>query len=257
MIKSKKLSRFKKIKHGFFNRSNGSSKGIYKSLNCGFGSKDKKKNIKKNLEIVKNKISKGAKNIFLLNQIHSNKLCYINENFRLKKKRIRADAIITDQENIPIAVLTADCVPLLLYDNERNIIAAIHAGWKGAFKNIIYKVINFMLKKGCKKKNITVAIGPCISQKNYNVKEDFLKRFIKKDKKNKIFFRRKKSYIYFNLPYYVKYQLKSIRITTVDLLKIDTFDKKNNYFSARRSLKLKHDDYGRNISIIMINSNFQ
>ena len=256
MIKSKKLSKFTKINHGFFNKKNGSSKGIYKSLNCGPGSKDKKKDIQKNLETVRKKISKYSKKIYLLNQIHSNKFVYIDKNFKIKKK-INADAVITNQENFPIAILTADCVPLLLYDNKKNIIAAIHAGWKGAFKNIIYKVIKFMLRKGCKKKNITVAIGPCISQKNYNVRDDLKMKFIKKDKKNKVFFKKRKKLIYFNLPEYVKYQLKSCGITRVDLLKIDTFDKKNNYFSARRSLKLKHDDYGRNISIIMINSNFQ
>ena len=252
MIQSKKLSKFKKINHGFFNRNSGTSKGIYKSLNCGPGSKDKKKDIQKNLEIVRKKIGKNSKKIFLLNQIHSNKFVYIDENFTFKKK-IKADAVITNQKNLPIAILTADCVPLLLYDNKKSIIAAIHAGWKGAFKDIIDKVINFMLSKGCDRKNITVAIGPCISQKNYNVKEDFKIKFLKKDKKNKIFFTKRKDLIYFNLPKYVKYQLESNRINRIDLLKIDTFDKKNNYFSARRSLKLKHDDYGRNISIIMIN----
>ena len=252
MIRSKKLSKFKKINHGFFNRNNGISKGIYKSLNCGPGSKDKKKDIQKNLEIVRKKIGKNSKKIFLLNQIHSNKFVYIDENFTFKKK-IKADAVITNQKNLPIAILTADCVPLLLYDNKKSIIAAIHAGWKGAFKDIIDKVINFMSSKGCDRKNITVAIGPCISQKNYNVKEDFKIKFLKKDKKNKIFFTKRKDLIYFNLPKYVKYQLESNRINRIDLLKIDTFDKKNNYFSARRSLRLKHDDYGRNISIIMIN----
>ncbi len=253
MIQSKKLSKFKKINHGFFNRNNGYSSGIYKSLNCGPGSKDKKQNIKQNLYVVKKKFGKNSKKIFLLNQTHSNNFIFIDKNFTFQKKRIKADAIITNQKNIPIAILTADCVPLLLYDNKKNIIAAIHAGWKGAFKGITKKVINFMLKIGCKRTNITVAIGPCISQKNYEVKEDFKKKFIKKDKKNKIFFKKRKNNIFFNLPNYVKYQLKFDKIKNVDLLNIDTFDKKNNYFSARRSLKLKHDDYGRNISIIMIN----
>ena len=110
-----------------------------------------------------------------------------------------------------------------------------------------------MIKKGCKSKNITGAIGPSISQKNYNVKEDFRSKFLKKDKSNKIFFKQKSDKIYFNLPYYIKSQLKLYNITNIDLKNIDTFDKKNNLFSARRSLKSKHDDYGRNISIIMIN----
>ena len=132
-------------------------------------------------------------------------------------------------------------------------IAAIHAGWKGAYKGIIKKVINFMIKQGCKESSIIAAIGPSISQKSYNVKEDFKKKFIKKDRKNKIFFKRKKNMLYFDLPYFVKSQLKSIKIRNIDMMNIDTYDKKNNFFSARRSLRLKHDDYGRNISIIMIN----
>ena len=71
---------------------------------------------------------------------------YLNKNRNLIKKKIKADAIITDQINLPIAVLTADCVPILIFDNQRKMIAAIHAGWKGAFKDIIKKVINFLLK---------------------------------------------------------------------------------------------------------------
>ena len=253
MIKSKKLLKEKKISHGFFNKYGGKSNGIYKSLNCGPGSNDKKNKVKKNLKIVKNKISKKAKNIFLINQFHSNKFVFIDKNFKFKKKRIKADAIITNQKKLPIAVLTADCAPLLLYDNKKNMIAAIHAGWKGAFRGIIKKVINFMLKKGCKQNHITAVIGPCIGQNSYNVKEDFKKKFIKKDKKNKIFFKKKKNIIYFNLPNFVKSQLKSNKIPNIDTINIDTFVKKNNFFSARRSLRLKHDDYGRNISIIMIN----
>ena len=206
-----------------------------------------------NLNIVRNKISRDSKKIFLVNQIHSNKFVFIDQHFKIKKKRVIADAIITNQKKLPIAVLTADCVPLLIYDKKKNMIAAIHAGWKGAFKEIIKRVIIFMVKKGCKKQDITVAIGPCIKQKSYNVGKDFQRKFVKKNKKNKIFFKKKKNIIYFDLSNFVKSQLKSIKITNIDTINIDTFDKKNNFFSARRSLGLKHDDYGRNISIIMIN----
>ena len=254
MITSKKLSIFKKINHGFFNKNGGVSKGIYKSLNCGLGSSDNKNTVKKNLRIVKKRICKNIKkNIFLPHQIHSNKFVYIDKKFKVTNERIKADAVITDQEKTPIAVLTADCVPILLYDKKRNMIAVIHAGWKGAFKGIIKKVVDFMVIKGCRNKNIIASIGPCISQKSYNVKEDFKKKFIKKDKKNKIFFKKKKDIIYFDLPNYVKLLLKLNKITNIDMKNPNTFDKKNNFFSARRSLRQKHDDYGRNISIIMIN----
>ena len=124
----------------------------------------------------------------MLHQIHSNKFVYIGKNFKFKKNKIKADALVTDQKNLPIAVLTADCVPLLLYENKKKIIAAIHAGWKGAYRGILKRVINFMVSKGCKKKNIVVAVGPSIAKKNYEVKEDFKKRFLKKDKKKQTFF---------------------------------------------------------------------
>ena len=241
MITSKKLNKLNGISHGFFNRYGGKSKGIYKSLNCGPGSNDKKINIYKNLKIVKSKINNDCKNIILLNQIHSNKFIFINKNYK-KKRKFKADAIITNQKKLPIGILTADCVPILIYDKKKNIIAAIHAGWKGAYRNILTRVVKFMLKKDCHIKDIYVAIGPCISQKNYNVKEDFFKKFIKKDKKNTKFFKRRKNLLYFDLPGYIKSQLKIMKISNIDHINIDTFEYKNNNFSARRSIRLKHDD---------------
>ena len=252
MIVSKKLSKFKEISHGFFNKKGGCSRGIYKSLNCGPGSNDYKTKIIKNLRIVKKKIDKNSKNIFLLHQIHSNKFVFINKYSKYLKKK-RADAVITDIPRLPIGILTADCAPILIYDKQKKMIAAIHAGWKGAYKDIITKVIKFMLNKGCKEKNIIATIGPCIQVESYNVKADFLKKFLKKDKKNKVFFKDIKNSLHFNLPNFIKSRLKSNKISNIEAIKIDTFDNKNNFFSARRSLRLKHADYGRNISIIMIN----
>ena len=110
-----------------------------------------------------------------------------------------------------------------------------------------------MFQKGCQKEDMVVAIGPCISMKSYEVKKQFKDKFIKKNKINIEFFKNKKNKIYFNLPGYIKKQLKLNQIKNINLLNIDTFNKKNNFFSARRSLKLNHNDYGRNISIIMIN----
>ena len=252
MIVSKKLSKFKKIKHGFFNRSGGKSKGIYKSLNCGYGSKDKKINVIKNLNIVKKKIDKNSKNIFLLHQIHSNRLIFLNKHTHNSKK-VKADAVITNIAKLPIGILTADCAPILLYDYKKNMIAAIHAGWKGAFKGIVSNVLNFMVKKGCKKNHITAAIGPCISPQSYNVREDLKKKFLKKNKRNAIFFKKKKDTLYFDLPNYIKSQLRLMKISKIDMINIDTFNKKNNFFSARQSLNSYNDDYGRNISLIMLN----
>ena len=252
MIKSKKLTKIKNLKHGFFNSIGGKSKNIYKSLNCGPGSKDLSSKVKKNLQIVKKKINKSAKDIFLLHQVHSNKFIYIDDKYRLKIKP-KADAIITDQKNLPIAVLTADCAPILICDNKKNMIAAIHAGWKGAHKGIIKKVIKFMIKKGCKLENITAVVGPCIAVENYEIKQDFIKKFLKKDIKNKIFFKKIRNKNYFNLNKYIYSQLKNLKVKNIDVINKDTFNAKNNFFSARRSISRNENDYGRNISIIMIN----
>jgi hypothetical protein len=230
----------------------GKSTGIFKSLNCGPSSSDKKKNILKNLEIVSNKIKAKNKKIILLNQVHSNKFHYIGMHSKLNNK-FEGDALVTDRKNTPIAILTADCAPVLIYDDKKKMIAAIHAGWKGSYKGIVKKVVKFMIKKGCSSKNITAAIGPCISSNNYEVKEDFIKKFIKKDKKNIIFFKKNKDKNYFSLNKYIYFQLNSLDIKKIDIINKDTFNTKNNFFSARRSISRNENDYGRNISIIMIN----
>ena len=102
-------------------------------------------------------------------------------------------------------------------------------------------------------KNITAAIGPAISAKNYEVKKDFKRKFIRKDKINNKFFKIKYKKLYFDLPKYVKSCLVKNKIKNIESINIDTFDVENNFFSARRALRLNHDDYGRNISIIMLN----
>jgi len=231
----------------------GESTGIFNSLNCGLGSSDKKKNVLKNLEIVCNKIKASSKKIVLLNQIHSNKFHYINNNSKLHNSKLEGDALVTDMKNIPIAILTADCAPILMYDENNNMIAAIHAGWRGAYKDIIMKVVKFMIKKGCTPQNITAAIGPCISENNYQVRQDFIKKFIKKDKKNKVFFKKIKGKNYFKLNKYIYFQLRGLNIKKIDVINKDTFNAKNNFFSARRSIIRNENDYGRNISLIMIN----
>jgi len=110
-----------------------------------------------------------------------------------------------------------------------------------------------MIKKGCTTDNITAVIGPCISLKSYEVKQDFMKKFIKKDIKTKIFFKKIKNKNYFSLNEYISYQLKGLNIKKIEVINKDTFNIKNNFFSARRSIGRNESDYGRNISVIMIN----
>ena len=253
MIKSKKLSKFQQINHGFFDKKGGKSTGIYKSLNCGVGSSDSKKNVLINLKIVCKKINCSSKNLILLNQIHSSKFYFINKNYKFKKKKLNGDALITNVKKIALGVLVADCVPILIYDKNLKIISAIHAGWKSVYKEIIKKVVKFLIKKGSDTKNLVAVIGPSISEKSYEVQKDFKDKFLKKDKQSKFFFKIRKNKTYFGLNKYVYYHLKKLGIKNLEIIKKNTFDPKNNFFSARRSIQNKKNDYGRNISVIMIN----
>jgi len=248
LIKSKKLQKFKNINHGFFNSAGGISSGIYKSLNCGIGSNDKRENIIKNLKIVSKRIG-VKKELILLNQQHSSKIYFVRKK---SKKKLFGDGLITNIKNLAIGVLTADCAPVLFFEPKKNIIGVVHAGWKGAHKKIGKKMINFFKKKGCKLNDIFAVIGPCISQNNYEIKNDFKARFLKESVKNRIHFKIIKNKIYFDLKGYIFKQLKNAGINNIEIIKKDTFNPKNNFFSARRSLKKKINDYGRNISIIMI-----
>ena len=135
---------------------------------------------------------------------------------------------------------------------KKKISGVAHVGWKGAYKSLIIKMLSSLLKKGSKKTNIIVIIGPCISSLNYEVKQDFLKKFIKKNKENLYFFKKNKNKFYFDLANYIKSQILSIGIKNIEIIKKDTFRASNNFFSHRRAKKLNFDDYGRNISIIMI-----
>ena len=252
MFFAKNLSKNSEITHCFFSRKNGVSKNIYKSLNSGLGSEDKKNNINKNLRIISKKIGCDYKDIITMKQTHSKKIIFIGKGKSNKKKFI-CDALLTNKKKICISVLAADCVPILLYDPQQNIIGVIHAGWKGLYKGIIHKTIEKLFKLGVKKTNLIVAIGPSISQRNYEVNKIFFDKFFYKSKFNKKFFKIKNTKYFFNLRKYTEYQFKLKSIRNIEQVNYDTFTDNKNFFSYRRSLFDNHKDYGRNISVIMIN----
>ena len=249
MFYSKKLNKFKKIKHYFFSRKNGFSKGIYKSLNCGRGSKDDKQNIIRNLNYVSKKMFVKKNKLILMNQTHSSKVIEIKENNYNQK--INSDAMITKVKGIALGVVTADCVPIIIFDLQNEVVGCIHAGWKGAFSGIIKNTVN-KIKKLNSNNQIFASIGPCIGHKSYEVDLDFYKKFLNKSRKNKKYFSRKyKNKKLFNLRKFVADKLIELKVK-VDHVKHDTFKEKMNFFSYRRSCKLKQNDYGRCISIVRL-----
>ena len=249
MFFSKKLNKFKNIKHCFFSRKKGFSKGIYKSLNCGRGSKDNKKDILKNLSYVSQKLLVKKSKLILMNQTHSNTVIQIKESNH--KKEIDADAIITKDKGLALGVVTADCVPIIIYDFKNEIIGCIHAGWKGAISGVIKNTVN-KIKKLSPNNKIFASIGPCIGKKSYEVDFEFYKKFLMKSKRYKKYFSNKnKNKKLFDLRKFVADKLLQLNVK-VDHVNHDTYKEKTNFFSYRRSFKMKQNDYGRCISVICL-----
>ncbi len=249
MFYSKKLKKQKQIKHCFFSRKNGFSKGIYKGLNCGRGSKDNKSNINRNLNFVAKTMAVKRSSLILMHQTHSNKVIEIKKNNY--RKKIIADAMITKIKGFAIAVVTADCVPIIIYDLNNKVIGCVHAGWKGAFNEIIENTIRKIKKLNANNK-IYASVGPCIGKKNYEVDLRFYKNFVSKSRRNKTYFSNKnKTKKLFNLRKFVTDKLVRLNVR-VDQINRDTFDEKTNFFSYRRSCKLKQRDYGRCISVVRL-----
>ena len=249
MFYSNKLSKLNKIKHCFFSKKGGFSKGIYKGLNCGKGSKDRKKNILKNLLYVSKKMLVKKDELILMHQTHSNKVIEIKKNNYQNK--IKADAMITKIKGLALGVVTADCVPIIIYDLKNDVVGCIHAGWRGAFSGIIKNTIT-KIKKLNSNNEIFAAIGPCIGKKSYEVDLIFYKRFLTRTKKNKIyFFNKNKNKKLFDLRKFVSDKLLELNVK-IDHVNHDTFREKMNFFSFRRSFKLKQNDYGRCISVVRL-----
>ena len=249
MFYSKKLKKLKKVKHCFFSRKNGFSKGIYKGLNCGRGSKDNKKNVVKNLNYVAKKMAVKKNELVLMHQTHSNRVIEIKKNNY--RKKITADAIITKVKGLAIGVVTADCVPIIIFDSRNKIVGCIHAGWKGAFSGIVENTVK-RIKKLDSNNKIYASVGPCIGEKSYEVDILFYEKFVSKSRRNKIYFKDKsRSKKLFNLRKFVTDKLKKLKVK-VDQVNKDTYTEKSNFFSYRRSRKLKQKDYGRFISAICL-----
>lgn len=231
----------------FFSSLGGISTGLYNSLNCGLNVGDNIENVTINKQIVCNSFS-GQNKLFTIKQIHSDKV-YVLQNESDLDIEIEADCIITKLKNILIGVTTADCVPILFHDPIAEIVGVCHAGWKGAFSNLLYNMLNEANKLGCEVHNIKFWIGPSIQQKNYQVQKDFFDIWINQSSAFEQFFQidSEKNY-YCDLPGIVKFKLKQLEVSENNIFdqEIDTFSN-IEYFSYRRA---HGKQCGRNISVI-------
>lgn len=242
------------IRHGFFTRHGGVSEGLYASLNVGAGSDDNPAHIIENKRRVAEAMGVAPERLLSLYQIHSDRVVSVDASFPPGEKP-QGDGLVTATTGLALGILTADCAPVLFADAQARVIGACHAGWKGAVQNIMERTIQTMETLGAKRGNIVAAVGPCIAQNSYEVGAEFRATFLNADAGSDQFFTHsasKEGHYHFDLPGYVQETLQECGIAAANVLARDTCFLENDFFSNRRRNLRGEPDYGRQVSVIVL-----
>jgi len=178
----------------------------------------------------------------LMDQTHSADVLVLDSRPETPPK---LDALITQKAGLTLTVKTADCAPILFADTQARIIAAVHAGWKGAFQGIIEMTLLKMLSIGGSINNIRAAIGPHLQKNSFQITQDMLNLFPVTERAR--FMEETETGIYFDFDAYLVHRLKRAGVTNIDSAGIDTYTS-NDYNSYRREPK----NPARQYSAIMI-----
>ena len=242
------------IRHGFFTANGGVSTGFYQSLNCGFGSNDDPALIAENRRRVANSLGFQPDQMFGLRQTHSARVVTIDSTSDVSiNARADADALITNNSGYALAILTADCVPVLFAAPEMGVIGAAHAGWRGAVDGVLEATITMMAKQGIKPDQIEAVIGPAIQQANYQVGDDLRHAVLAAHDDAEVFFDPDQDMdgkYRFDLPGFVQSRLRKVGLDKVTDLGIDTYGESSGLFSHRHATHAALPDSGRQISVI-------
>jgi YfiH family protein len=239
------------IAHGFLGRLGGVSEGVCAGLNVGLGSDDDRSAIAENRRRAVAAVAPGSK-LVTLHQVHSAEAIYVIAPYG-DDSRPRADAMIADRPGLLLGILTADCAPVLLADRESGIVAAAHAGWKGALGGVVEATVAGMERRGADRARIAAAVGPCIARRSYEVDENFLRRFAEADPEHERFFSLgREGHHQFDLEGFVLSRLAAAGLTRIEALGEDTYSQPERFFSYRRATHRGEADYGRQISLIAL-----
>jgi len=245
-LKAPLLSDIQGIRHGFFTRQGGVSQGDFASLNADLEKEAQRDHVQENRQRISAALGFDVKNLVTPYQNHSSKVLVVNRPFEGNPPE--ADALITTTPGLLIGVLTADCVPVLLSTPTGNMVAAVHAGWRGASSGILETTLQQM--KGLGATEIIAALGPCIWQDSYEVSQEFY------DNLGDVPFLFKPGnrphHWQFDLPGYVIYRLKEAGIHPIAPSPANTYTNPDRFFSFRRKTTLGEANFGNSLSGIGI-----
>jgi len=239
------------LRHGFFTRGGGASSGVFAGLNCGHGSSDQTQAVRINRERVADAMQVAPEALISLHQIHSRNVVTIRA--PLSGPVPQADAMVTATPGFALGILTADCEPVLFADHDAGVIGAAHAGWKGALNGVLEATVDAMEALGAARENIYAVIGPCISQRAYEVGLEFMENVLAHDPDYERFFAGGQGgTVQFDLPSFGLHRLRAAGIRQAEWTGHCTYSDPSRFYSYRRSVHAREADYGRLISAIRL-----
>jgi YfiH family protein len=252
-IQADSLSIISGIRHGFFTRQGGISSGLYKTLNCGAGSKDDPVAVIENRSRVAQHLGGFSDDVQTIYQIHS-ATAHVVDQLVPRDSLPKADALVTRTRGLVIGILTADCAPVLFADEEAKVVGAAHAGWRGALGGVLEATVTAMEGLGAQRSRIFAALGPTIGPNSYEVGPEFVADFQAADAENARFFTipRGKKTPHFDLPSFVLDRLGRLGLRHIERQSPCTYENESMFFSFRRATHRKEPDYGRQISAIVV-----
>jgi len=239
------------LRHGFFTRKGGASSGIFAGLNCGLGSSDQAAIVAINRDRVAKALDLAPAELVGVKQIHSATAIAVDG--AAGRGGCEGDAMVTATPGVALAILTADCAPVLMADAGARVIGAAHAGWRGALEGVLEATIDGMVALGATRENITAVVGPTISQPAYEVGQDFLEAFLDTDPAYSRYFVNGAGDRYqFDLPGFARGRLREAGIGHAEWTGHCTYRDPDRFFSYRRSVHAGEPDYGRLLSAIRL-----
>ena len=252
-ILSPDLAALPGIRHGFFTRAGGVSSGIYGSLNGGIGSNDDHAKVLENRARMARHLGVDPAHYLSVWQYHSPDALIVETPFDMAN-RPKADAMVTRQKGIALAIGTADCGPILFADAQAGVIGGAHSGWKGALTGVIESTLDAMETLGARRDRIVAVLGPTISASAYEVGPEFVSRFVEGAPANARWFAPSATpgHAMFDLPGYIVARLARAGVGKAVNLDICTYGNEDRLFSYRRMTHRKEPDYGRQFSAIAL-----
>ena len=237
------------VTHGFFTRQGGVSTGHYAALNGGQGSKDRAQAVGENRARIAAHL--GIERLVSVHQVHGDRVEVVSGVW--SGARPRADGMVTNRAGIGLAILVADCAPVLFADARARVVGAAHAGWKGALTGVLEATVSAMVGLGADRGRIAAVIGPAISQRAYEVGPEYVERFLDQDPDHARFFAGgTNDRALFDLPGFCLHRLREAGIGSAEWTGHCTYSDEGRFFSYRRTCHRGEADYGRLVAAITL-----